>query len=116
VCTAIGGGPQDAARADLYAADFETIWDNQDPGLYVVDLPQAVRERLIEIAGSVANPKEIDGSSELPVGGAATDGRGSGLSWPSCGDAPRMPKGRLVGNGHGPGGALAPIRPSSPGG
>jgi hypothetical protein len=50
----------------MYAGDFETIWENRDPGLYVLDLPVAVRERLIEIAGIVTRPKEIDGSSELP--------------------------------------------------
>jgi superfamily II DNA or RNA helicase len=97
-------GPQDAARADLYAADFETIWDNQDPGLYVVDLPQAVRERLIEIAGSVANPKEIDGSSELPVEARRPTAR-EWLELAILRDAPRMPKGRLVGM------VTAPVEP-----
>ncbi len=89
-------GTQAAERVDLYADDFERIWANQDPGLYVVDLPQAVRERLIEIAGVSRRPKEIDGSSDLPVEVPGPTAR-EWLQFAILREAPRMPQGRLVG-------------------
>jgi len=97
-------GPQEAARANLYAADFETIWANQDPGLYVVDLPQAVRERLIEIGSAVVVPKEIDGSSERPVEVPRPTAR-EWLEFAILREAPRMPNGRFVGM------VTAPVEP-----
>ncbi len=97
-------GPQEAVRADLYAGDFETIWENRDPGLYVLDLPLAVRERLIEIAGIVTRPKEIDGSSELPPDVAGPSAR-EWLQFAILREAPRMPNGRFVGM------ATAPVAP-----
>ncbi|NCA72409.1 MAG: helicase, partial [Sphingobacteriia bacterium] len=97
-------GPREAERADLYAGDFETIWENRDPGLYVLDLPLAVRERLIEIAGIVTRPKEIDGSSELPPDVAGPTAR-EWLQFAILREAPRMPNGRFVGM------ATAPVAP-----
>lgn len=88
--------PQAAERADLYAEDFARIWANQDPGLYVVDLPQAVRERLIALAESVTRPREIDGSSEVPEAIPAPTAR-EWLQFAILREAPRMPQGRLVG-------------------
>jgi len=97
-------GTREAARADSYAADFEAIWANQDPGLYVVDLPQAVRERLIEIGSNVAEPKEIDGSSaHSPQVTRPT--AGEWLAFAILREAPRMPNGRFVGM------ATAPVEP-----
>lgn len=89
-------GPQATARADLYAADFETIWDNQDPGLYVVELPQAVRERLIAIGETVTSPREIDGTGDVPVA-APEPSAHEWLQFAILRDAPRMPNGRLAG-------------------
>ena len=89
-------GPQEAERADLYAGDFERIWENRDPGLYVTDLPQAVRERLVEIAGVVAQPKEIDGTSDLPPERPGATAR-EWLQFAILREAPRMPNGRFVG-------------------
>jgi hypothetical protein len=103
-CTPTGGAPRETARADLYAGDFETIWENRDPGLYVLDLPLAVRERLIEIAGIVTRPKEIDGSSELPPDVAGPTAR-EWLQFAILREVPRMPNGRFVGM------ATAPVAP-----
>lgn len=97
-------GPQEAERADLYAVDFERIWENRDPGLYVVDLPQAVREQLVEIAGAIARPKEIDGTSDLPPEIPVPTAR-EWLQFAILREAPRMPRGRFVGL------ATAPVEP-----
>ena len=97
-------GVQAAERVDLYADDFERIWANQDPGLYVVDLPQAVRERLIEIAGASTRPREIDGSSDLPVEVPGPTAR-EWLQFAILREAPHMPNGRFVGM------ATAPVEP-----
>ena len=65
-------GEHEASRADSYAADFVRIWSNEDPGLYVVDLPQAVRERLVEFAGNGA--ADTHGNS---TGNGAADTHGN---------------------------------------
>ena len=97
-------GAHERARADLYAADFERIWENRDPGLYVLDLPQAVRERLIEMPGALGRPREIDGSSDLSAEVHGPTVR-EWLQFAILREAPRMPNGRFVGM------ATAPLEP-----
>ncbi|CRI65200.1 hypothetical protein THIOKS12270001 [Thiocapsa sp. KS1] len=70
----------------------------------MLDLPLAVRERLIEIAGIVTRPKEIDGSSELPPDVAGPTAR-EWLQFAILREVPRMPNGRFVGM------ATAPVAP-----
>lgn len=73
-----GWSPQDAERADLYAQAFQGIWDNQDPGLYVVELPRAVDYPLISgIPRRVTHMSHGRGriaGSPYPFGPTAGDG------------------------------------------
>ena len=97
-------GDKDAHFADQVDASFEAIWNDDDPGLRVLTLPDAVRERLIQIAASVTKPKEIDGSSELPPEAPQPSAK-EWLQFAILRDAPRMPNGRLVGM------VTAPVEP-----
>jgi superfamily II DNA or RNA helicase len=97
-------GDKDAQFADQVDASFETIWNDEDPGLRVLTLPDAVRERLIQVAASVAKPKEVDGSSELPPEVPLPSAK-EWLQFAILRDAPRMPNGRLVGM------VTAPVEP-----
>lgn len=97
-------GDKDAQFADQVDASFETIWNDEDPGLRVLTLPDAVRERLIQVAASVAKPKEVDGSSELPPEIPQPSAK-EWLQFAILRDAPRMPNGRLVGM------VTAPVEP-----
>ncbi len=72
----------------------------------MVDLPQAVRERLIALADPVTRPREIDGSSEVPEAVPAPTAR-EWLQFAILREAPRMPQGRLVGMTTAP---VAPVR------
>jgi len=56
-------GGIDRQRIDEAAAGFEILWNDQNPYLRVFTLPEAVRQRLIEIAHLVTRPREIDGST-----------------------------------------------------
>lgn len=89
-------GDKDAQFADRVDASFEAIWNDNDPGLRVLTLPDAVQERLIQIAATVTKPKEIDGSSELPPEAPRPSAK-EWLQFAILRDAPRMPNGRLVG-------------------
>lgn len=100
-------GDKDAQFADQVDASFETIWNDEDPGLRVLTLPDAVRERLIQVAASVAKPKEVDGSSELPPEVAQSSAK-EWLQFAILRDGPHMPNGPPCRHDHGPGRALAP--------
>ena len=63
-----------------------------------------MRERLIQVAASVAKPKEVDGSSELPPEVPLPSAK-EWLQFAILRDAPRMPNGRLVGM------VTAPVEP-----
>ena len=97
-------GDKDAQFADQVDTSFENIWNDEDPGLRVLTLPDAVRERLIQVAASVAKPKEVDGSSELPPEVPLPSAK-EWLQFAILRDAPRMPNGRLVGM------VTAPVEP-----
>jgi hypothetical protein len=40
--------PEDVARVDRWARDFEHLWTNHTSGLLIYEFPQAVREQLLE--------------------------------------------------------------------
>jgi superfamily II DNA or RNA helicase len=50
--------PQDRERLIEHRSDFDELWANQTPGLEIVNLPEAVQRRLIEIAPD-SPPSEI---------------------------------------------------------
>ena len=47
--------------------EFHVLWDDQNPSLRVLTLPEAVRRRLLTLAEGVTHPVEIDGSSAAPL-------------------------------------------------
>jgi hypothetical protein len=97
-------GAKEMQRLDEAEQTFEAIWDDQEPGLRVLDLPEAVKKRLIQIAQPITRPKEVDGSSEAPPEAV----KPTALEWLQFAilrDAPRMPNGRFVGM------ATAPVEP-----
>ena len=97
-------GDKEAQRVAQARQEFEAIWANIDPGLYVLPLPEAVRQHLITIARPVAHPKEVDGSSEAPPA-AAEPTPIEWLRFAVLRDAPKMPNGRYVGM------TTAPVEP-----
>jgi len=83
-------------RAGDAQAAFENIWNDQNPHLRVLPLPEAVRERLIRIGEAVRFPEEIDGSSahrpEVEPPSAIER-----LRFAVIKDGPKLPGGRFVG-------------------
>ena len=89
-------GPRETQRLDEAERTFEALWADREPGLRVLDLPEAVRERLIRIAHSITRPREVDGSSEAPPEAVEPTAR-EWLQFAILRDAPKMPNGRFVG-------------------
>ena len=56
-------GERDRQRVEEAAQAFELLWQNQHPAFRVLTLPEAVRQRLIDLAADATHPTEIDGSS-----------------------------------------------------
>jgi hypothetical protein len=91
-------------RADAAEARFERTWENQNPSLAVLTLPDAVRRRLIDYAAGVTRPLEIDGSSALPPDVPPPSAL-ERLRFGLIQDGPLLPGGELVGM------ATAPVDP-----
>ena len=97
-------GTKETQRLDEAEQTFEAIWKDQEPGLRVMELPEAVKKRLIQIAPPITRPKEVDGSSEAPP----EEIKPTAIEWLRFAilrDAPKMPNGRFVGM------ATAPVEP-----
>ena len=97
-------GPNDQQRIDEAAASFEQLWKNENPYIRVLTLPEAVRQRLVQIAEGVRRPFEIDGTSEIPpqVDPPSALER---LRFALIKDGPKLPGGRYVGM------ETAPVKP-----
>ncbi|MDY6825284.1 MAG: helicase-related protein [Thermodesulfobacteriota bacterium] len=97
-------GESDRQRIDDAARSFEALWENQNPYIVVMSLPEAVDKRLIEIGQSISHPREIDGSSakqpDFPPPSAMER-----LKFAIIKDGPRLPGGRYVGL------ETAPVKP-----
>ena len=91
-------------RADQAEARFERIWNNENPSLRVLSLPEAVKQRLIQIAEQTRRPLEIDGSSEVPLD-VAPPSTLERLRFAVLGDGPLLPNGQYVGM------VTAPVEP-----
>jgi hypothetical protein len=89
-------GERDRRRVEEAAQEFEILWQNQRPALRVLTLPEAVRQRLIDLAAGVTHPTEIDGSSAAPrqVSPPSALER---LRFALLRDGPNLPGGRYVG-------------------
>ena len=75
---------------------FETVWNDQNPHLRVLSLPDAVRQHLVKIGEQVKVPLEVDGSSAVRPGVAPPSAL-ERLRFALIKDGPRLPGGRFVG-------------------
>ncbi len=73
---------------------FESLWNNRIPHMRVVDLPTAVRERLVQFSKDRTSFREINGEY---LTGIASMGLDEALRIQFLADAPRMPLGRSIG-------------------
>ena len=91
-------------RTDDAVSGFETLWQDENPHLRVLPLPEAVRQRLIQIGKEVKPPIEIDGSTAVKprVDPPSAMER---LKFALIKDGPHLPGGRFVGM------ETAPVKP-----
>lgn len=92
------------SRADDAQKTFDTIWNNQNPYLRVLPLPDAVAQRLISIGKDVRHPAEIDGSTACKPEIAPPSAL-ERLQFALIKDGPKLPGGRFVGL------ETAPVKP-----
>jgi hypothetical protein len=83
-------------RADEAEARFKRVWNNENPSLRVLNLPEAVRQRLIAFAAPSARPLEIDGTSAIPLPVPEPSAL-ERLRFALLRDGPRLPNGEYVG-------------------
>jgi hypothetical protein len=83
-------------RTDDAEADFESMWNDENPHIRLFSLPEAVKQRLIQLCEGIKQPLEIDGSSAAPrkIDPPSPLER---LRFALIQMAPRMPNGRYVG-------------------
>ena len=86
-------GERDRQRVEEAAQEFEILWQNQHPALRVLTLPEAVRQRLIDLVSDVMHPTEIDGSSAAPRQMAPPSAL-ERLRFALLCDGPKLPGGR----------------------
>ncbi|MCK8603177.1 hypothetical protein [Desulfoferrobacter suflitae] len=61
-------GNTELLRVEEAEQEFESLWNDQNPALRVLTIPEAVRRRLIQFGESLTGrPLEIDGTSAAPV-------------------------------------------------
>lgn len=89
-------GESEKERADEADRNFEILWDNQNPYLHVIPLPDAVTNRLLDIGNQTAPPREVDGSDHAPRE-IRPPGPEELLTFLLLKDGPRLPGGRYVG-------------------
>ena len=89
-------GETESQRVIEAIQEFQNLWDDQNPALRVLTLPEAVNKRLIKFAEGVKRPLEIDGTSAAPreVSPPSTMER---LRFALLRDGPKLPGGRYVG-------------------
>ncbi|MDM8552141.1 SNF2-related protein, partial [Desulfobacterales bacterium HSG2] len=89
-------GESERLRTDEAEEEFEILWNNQNPALRILTLPQAVNKRLVRIADGIRRPVEIDGTSAAPLK-VTPPSPLELLRFALIKDAPRLPGGRFVG-------------------
>jgi SNF2 family DNA or RNA helicase len=97
-------GPSDKQRINEAESSFQQLWENENPHIRVLTLPEAVREKLIRIAGGIKRPCEIDGSSVLPAEIEPPSAM-ERLRFAVIRHGPQLPGGRYVGM------ETAPVKP-----
>lgn len=56
-------GGRESQRIDQARKDFDRLWENKNPHMKVLSLPQAVREKLVKLRNLKGKLTEIDGTS-----------------------------------------------------
>lgn len=97
-------GAKETRRLDEAERAFTAIWEDREPGLRVLALPEAVKQRLIQIARSIRRPHEVDGTSEAPPEAVRPTAK-EWLQFAILRDGPKMPNGRYLGM------VTAPVEP-----
>ncbi len=97
-------GDSDRQRIDEAVASFDSLWNNQNPYIAVLNLPDAVSRKLIQIGQAVGYPREIDGSSAFPRDIPPPSAM-ERLKFAVIKDGPCLPGGRYVGL------ETAPVKP-----
>lgn len=88
-------GEIEVERINENVVGFESLWNNREPHMLVISLPEAVRQKLISFADRVPGLKEIDGTpAQQEIQPPTALER---LTWAVIKDAPKMPLGRYVG-------------------
>lgn len=87
-------GSTDNARTEEAAKDFERLWENQNPHMRVLPVPDAVRARLIRLKDLKDRPTEIDGTVIDTAVELSPEER---LKFAVLHDAPHMPGGEYIG-------------------
>lgn len=91
-------------RADDAEQDFEGMWNDFNPHVKVMPLPEAVRQRLIKIGHHVKLPVEIDGTTSIKPQVEPPSAL-ERLQFALIKDGPRLPCGRFAGM------ETAPVKP-----
>ncbi|MCF7668414.1 MAG: DEAD/DEAH box helicase family protein [Verrucomicrobia bacterium] len=97
-------GETDRERINDATKTFDYFWNDQNPHIKVLPLPEAIRRRLIRIAKFTEHPTEIDGSTASPP---AIDPPPAieRFKFALIKDGPKLPGGRYVGM------ETAPVKP-----
>lgn len=87
-------GRNDRLRTEIAVTDYEALWNNRNPHMVTMDIPAAVRERLIRLKDLRENPTEIDGTVLRTALEPSTIEK---LKFAVLKDAPKMPGGIYIG-------------------
>ena len=89
-------GDIERKRVEDAVEGFEALWENLNPYVRVMSLPEAVKERLINIGKSITAPTEIDGTSARKPAVEPPSAL-ERLRFALIKDGPKLPGGRFVG-------------------
>jgi len=95
---------RDKARVQSALTDFERIWQNQNPYLRVLTLPEAVRQKLVSFVDTVQVPMEVDNTTEIKPKVAPPSAMEQ-LQFALIKYGPKLPGGKYVGM------ETAPVKP-----
>lgn len=87
-------GNRDKKRTDIAESNFNDLWNNKNPHMVTMDIPDAVRDRLIRLKDMSGKPTEIDGTVFRDVREPSTLEK---LQFAVLKDAPKMPGGIYIG-------------------
>ena len=86
----------DGLRVDEASKAFEKLWKGQVPHMRVMSLPEAVRQRLVQMSEGINRPEEVDGSTGV-MPAVSPPSALERLRFAVIKDGPKLPGGRFVG-------------------